>query len=386
MWNVDGLKSEKGEEVEDGSKRFRRGRLLLYGLSLAGWLLFVAAVSAYYNLGREDRGWPRFFFFGISMYLVFIPFALLGPMVFDAARGIYFSSQTKWGWLWRQLRLAALFFFAGLLLASPFDWWIWKSPGAPYYKVFLFPRIEMVISIIGGFFAFTVAGTLSGAFEGRSRRDAALAKMEARLTESKLQGLRDRLNPHFLFNALNAVVSLIRRERNEEAATMLLAVTELLDVSLRPGSAAFNPLSDEIKILRKYLEIERIRYGSKLRVVLDVGESAERVPVPSMLLQPLVENAVRHGISRRLEPGLVKVVARIESNLLSLKIYNDLPEMAESPSSEPGRGLGLSLTQARLETAYGESARLEAGPREEGGYLVHLTLPTRSVLVDGGQP
>ncbi|HYE59356.1 MAG TPA: histidine kinase, partial [Rhodothermales bacterium] len=200
----------------------------------------------------------------------------------------------------------------------------------------------------------------------RDRREQAL-RLEAELSEARLQVIKSQLKPHFLFNALNTVSSLVSR-RPEEARTVIARLSELLRRSLEAERESMVPLSRELGFVRSFLEIMQSRFRDRVTVVVDADDAATRALVPAFLLQPIVENAFTHGVSRRLRRGHVEVVATCEGAYLHIRVRDNGPgRMAEPTAPESGRGFGLRSTRARLEEAYGARYRLELQNRDEGG-------------------
>jgi two-component system LytT family sensor kinase len=184
------------------------------------------------------------------------------------------------------------------------------------------------------------------------------------------------LQPHFLFNTLNAISALIHEDA-DAADRMLARLGDLLRMTLEGGEQAEVPLSQELELLKRYLAIEEVRFADRLVVRLDFAPAALQARVPSLVLQPLVENAIRHGIARRSEPGRLDVSGVVDgSSQLRLTVHNDGP-----PLQRPlGEGIGLRNTRARLEQLYGSEQRLAIENDPAGGVRTVLQLPFRVAL------
>jgi hypothetical protein len=206
----------------------------------------------------------------------------------------------------------------------------------------------------------------------RDRRLRA-ARLEAQLARAQLQALRSELRPHFLFNALNAVSTLMHRDP-DAADTVLARLGDLLRASLDPRAHEVT-LEEELEVLGHYLGIERTRYGDRLAVRLDVAPDALPARVPHLLLQPLVENAIRHGIAPRPGPGRVEVRARRDGDDLHVVVRDDGLGGDALPRERGVPGLGLSNTRRRLRRLYGRRQRFRACPAPEGGFVVSMRLP-----------
>ena len=240
------------------------------------------------------------------------------------------------------------------------------------------------VAVLGVFYAvdYHRRHKESALLSARLRMQAAELRMHA--AEARLRALRMELNPHFLFNSLNAISGLVRKQQGDQAVRMLARLGDLLRATLDRDRGAETSLGEELELLGLYLDIERVRFGERLRVELDVDPAAAEVLVPTLVLQPLVENAVRHGVSRRPAGGVVRVAARLERDRLHLEV-RDSGGGFRLVGGRPREGIGLSNTRARLDEHYGGLATLAVGnaPAEEGGGArVLLSLPARSRVRD----
>jgi two-component system, LytTR family, sensor kinase len=205
----------------------------------------------------------------------------------------------------------------------------------------------------------------------RERSEEA-ARLEALLSRARLAQLESQLHPHFLYNTLNTISSVMYQDVGR-ADRMLARLGELLRASLDSGPPQV-PLEGEVQLLEKYLDIMRARFGSRLDVRVTIDPGARAALVPRLILQPLVENAIKHGIASRPEGGLVEVAARVESGGLHLDVRDDGPGVV--PGST-GRGIGLPNTAERLRRLYGDAARLDFVNAPNGGLRVTIALPLR---------
>jgi two-component system LytT family sensor kinase len=222
------------------------------------------------------------------------------------------------------------------------------------------------------------------ALEG-ARRERAQAlrttELEGQLARSELAVLRAQLHPHFLFNALNTAVSLVRANEPEAGVRVLTHLSDLLR-QLVHGVEQEVPLREELRILDSYLAIERARFESRLAIVVSVPESLLDAYVPGLVLQPLVENAIRHGVGKRDAPGNVRIDARSRGTTLELRVRDDGPGIAPgalAPRNGGGPGVGIANTRGRLSRLYGDAGALELRDASGGGAEVVVTLPLRYV-------
>ncbi|SDW66532.1 sensor histidine kinase [Lysobacter enzymogenes] len=206
--------------------------------------------------------------------------------------------------------------------------------------------------------------------ERMRERERRLLQVEAHLARSRLEALSAKLHPHFLFNTLNSIAELVHSDP-DVAEDVLVGLAELLHDSLDADQAPLRPLRAEAELIRTYLGIEQLRLGERLQTQWALDDDALDLPVPTLLLLPLVENAIVHAIARRREPGLLSVRATRENGRLIIEVANPLA----AGGSAPGSGLGLGTTRERLRWLYAEAATLEHGPTPDGRHLVRVGLP-----------
>lgn len=194
--------------------------------------------------------------------------------------------------------------------------------------------------------------------------------------DSQLRMLKYQLNPHFFLNALNSVSSLVRKGESDNAMQMLARIGDFLRLSLADPEEVRHPLADELDALETYLDIERIRFGDRLRTEFDIAPDTLAVSVPSFLLQPLFENAIKHGVGKSLEPVTISLAARISDEQLQIRVIDDGPGLAQEHDIETGAGgIGLINVRQRLESAYDENFEFELGSSETGGVSISICLP-----------
>jgi two-component system LytT family sensor kinase len=212
-------------------------------------------------------------------------------------------------------------------------------------------------------------------FRSSQERERRAAELEARLTSAKLQALRMQINPHFLFNTLNSIAALVYV--NPRAADEMLGdLSELLRRSLDSMEEQEIPLAQELEFIGAYLSIEQKRFGERLRLEQSVPDELMKALVPALILQPLVENAIRHGIEQRRGPGLISIEAKQEDKRLHLIVRDNGRGLPGADSNRSARrGIGLANTQARLQGLYGQAQRFSLGSAEPQGCQVDIYLP-----------
>lgn len=219
-----------------------------------------------------------------------------------------------------------------------------------------------------------IAQVVGDAQRLRQQEADALA-LGASLAEARLDALRAQLQPHFLYNVLNTASMLARAQRNEETVTVLARLGELLRYVLREGSGEV-PLGEDLDFLRRYLELEQLRFADRLRIEVTCDPALEALRLPALLLQPLVENAVRHGVARKPGAGTIAIAALRRGQELQIEVRDDGAGLAASmrPAEAEREGIGLRNTRARLAQRYGDRARLELIARDGGGTTARITI------------
>lgn len=290
-----------------------------------------------------------------------VPIHLLGLAVFSA-------SHTLWNWGSR----VVLFPLAGF---GAYDY------GAMPVRFFMeFPSDVIIYALV-----LTLAYLIEGYRHAQAQR-VAFSRLETRLARSQLENLRTQLHPHFLFNALHTVSS-VMYESPAAADSMLRKLSELLRRTM-DGDAATQQevaLSEELAALELYLDIMRARFGDRLRVDLDVAPETRSARVPALMLQPLVENALRHGAPPPPHVAHVRIVAERDGERLRLTVVDNGPGFLDPEAAGSGDGVGLSNTVARLDQLYGEEAKLLLDNDPGGGARVRVDLPLRPAPAAGAE-
>jgi sensor histidine kinase YesM len=200
------------------------------------------------------------------------------------------------------------------------------------------------------------------------------AQLETRLVRASLDALKMQLHPHFLFNTLNSITGLIRKERTREAEDVVAGLGELLRRSLDHRQEAMETLEEGLVFLRRYFDIECIRFQDRLKVEYDIEPKCLRALVPSLVLQPLVENAMKHGISKDASARLLRISAARDGTRLILTVYNDGPPLPKDDATL-NNGIGVQNTTARLHMLYGDEARLRLRDQPPRGVRAEVILP-----------
>jgi two-component system LytT family sensor kinase len=341
------------------------------------------------NLRRVISGWDGLVWY---VWLAAAPAILLLIRRYPLSRG-----RTGPNLLRLALGSVAIYFLVAnlryALRVGPYLW-LPDPSGLPLdWKAYR--RTEMVLLPLDfltycGFFAISFA--IESYFNYRQRaaeiRQLQLeaVRLQSELTQSQLSTLRGQLHPHFLFNAFNAVSTLVRQQKNESAVNMITQLCSMLRLTMQNIDRQELTLDQELDFVASYLEVERVRFSDKLQTEIEIEPEARRCIVPNLLLQPLVENAIKHGISRRVTAGCVRLTAERRGRRLVLKVIDDGPGVDAEVGPRTGPGIGLRNTRSRLRHVYGEDYQLEIMRRPEGGSLVFLDLPWREAPLAAAAP
>lgn len=348
------------------------GRWLWAGIILGWWTLNGFATASQYHLMRHQAEMPVSWSYALvtsmtSAYL-WIPitvFALWSASRFPFERG---------RWVRRlPIQIAAT---AGVILYRAFavvalNGWIgWYTELPPFSSL-------LVTSLANNTFLYwLLVGVAHAVHYARAyrQREQDAERLRIELVQVELEALRARLQPHFLFNALNTISSMVSRQP-EAAERMIARLSELLRHSLDREGAPEVMLRDELELVAAYLAIEEARFEDRLNVRWEVDPVTLGARVPPLLLQPLIENAVLHGIAPRSAPGTIEISATRADGALRLVVRDDGVGPPAGASSGGGNGVGLKSTRTRLERLYGERHGFHFGPAPAGGTIVEISLP-----------
>jgi two-component sensor histidine kinase len=248
----------------------------------------------------------------------------------------------------------------------------------PFWKLLTsFAAYELSLNLLA--YSAIIGITYATDFYRRYKeRELVATQLSAQLSRAQLHALRMQLNPHFLFNTMNTIAMLVRKQESDEAVKTLASLSDLLRYVLEDSRTQEVPLRQELEFVERYLAIEQIRFADRLQVRVDAASNTLDAHVPNLLIQPIVENAIIHGIASRASASLVEVTSRKVDDTLVLTVRDDGPGLQGSKASDVVEGVGLGNSRARLAQLYGEHQSLEltAAPRQ--GAIVRITLPFRT--------
>ena len=245
---------------------------------------------------------------------------------------------------------------------------------SPYMKLWF---VRFYDGLLSYFFLYTAVLTLNYVLDFRARlalRETEAARLNEQLVKAQLHALRQQIEPHFLFNTLNSVAGLVREGRSESAVVMIAELSDLLRRMLDDSTRQQVPLEEEMAFTQKYLDIQKVRFMDRLQVDVDIPGELHLAQVPSLILQPMVENAIKHGIAKRAQGGSIRIVASHSSGMLTLSVFNDGPSLPVNwETSRPG--VGISNVRSRLRTLYGTACDIHMRNPSSGGVEVSVSLP-----------
>lgn len=242
------------------------------------------------------------------------------------------------------------------------------------FSVYFTSEVLLYGGIVGVYFAIDYSRRYREKERAASELAVKASRLESSLTRANLEALRMQLNPHFLFNTLNTVSVLALKGEKQRVARMLSRLSDLLRLSLENDRQTLS-LKEELDFLERYLEIEQVRFRDRLSVEMDVADAAYDAEVPSLILQPIVENALKYGFSQTIGPGRVAIACHVRSNMLELTVTDTGLGFPESRTPSASTGVGIANARARLEQLYGANFTLEMTNHEEGGAIVKIRIP-----------
>jgi len=334
--------------------------------STAAFLAFATASQTYLSMLSHGHSFARILLWQLGIWLFWV---CLAPWIVRASGRHGFPAIAGLGLLLTAAHLAA---------AAQLTVWV-----QPYVEVVsytfrqalrLFPFLFLIDPLI--YAILVVGGSAFAAYERARRLELRESQLEAELTRAQLDALRLEIQPHFLFNTLNAIAALIRLKDNVAALSMLVGLSDLMRATLDRPPGQLAPLGDEMALITRYIDLQRARFGDRLEVAYRIDESSRFIEVPTLLLQPIVENALRHGLASHAGPVHLEIGASARhASGLRLWVTDDGAGLPVGFDVSRDAGTGLRNTRSRIARIYGSSATLTVGPHVPAGTTVEITLP-----------
>ena len=373
--------------------------IVVWGASFGIWtLVSIAATTTIYQLYSHVNNAPRLGTIAGMEFSHILTYAPLTPFVLAFA--LRFPIQ-RHNWVKRSLLHLAVgvaFTLGHLALKSvtPYGYYdpVHREWGSaiwdPYTHAFrdlwtVFRRMFLanVVDDVTGVYVSIVLIAHALSYYRRFRdRELRALQLEGQLTKAHLQALKSQLQPHFLFNTMHSISALMLIDVNA-ADRMMTRLSDLLRISLESANTQITTLKRELEFVNCYIEIEKVRFEERMKVCYDIAPEMLDALLPHLLLQPLVDNAVKHGISKLPQGGEIGISVHREGDSLHLEVKDNGPGLS-SPSTLPTNGLGLSVTRERLESLYGQEQSMELISPAEGGAVIRISIPLR--METGEQP
>ncbi len=346
-----------------------------------GWVALGLINAAQVVVGMRAvdmrHNWSTLFFVSAVSWLVW---ACATPLVLELGRRFPPTRAGGWkGWAFH----GATCLFLGIVDAcwvAALEYFLNPYAEGPYpsYKIYaikmFYNRFHLELITYA---AILAAGYTIDSLRRLALREAEAARLSAELSKAQLDALRRQLEPHFLFNSLNGISGLVRSGENDAAVDMIAGLSDLLRRVLEDSGSQLVPLAEELSFLERYVELQSMRFGDRLSVNVDVPFDLYSALVPSLILQPLVENAILHGIETRVEGGSIRIGARAEGGVVTLYVHNDGPALSTGArDSRPG--VGISNTRGRLDRLYGSAGTIELRNHNEAGVETIVQVPYRT--------
>jgi len=354
---------------------------VLWWASLGLWTLLSLADAVDYFVSWKLQGAPRPFSRALAAaFPGWEAWALLAPAIFWFGRRVPLRWPAKPGPVLAHIAFSGVIGTLHTLVHVTFGWLLQLRPSSlglmQYFEGTLLDWLPISILTYWTIIALEHGVEYYYRFREEQVRAADLGR---RLTEARLEALTAQLHPHFLFNTLNAAVALVRTSDNVKAAKVLTQLGDILRHLLQTAPTQEVPLREELAFLRQYLEIEQTRFSHRLTVSIRVPEELLDAAVPNLILQPLVENAIRHGLASHDRAGLVELSAETANGMLQLRVEDDGPGLPAGWSLDRSVGVGLGNVRSRLGHLYNSPSGLELLNRASGGVAAIITIPLRTM-------
>ncbi len=356
--------------------RSESSRWLWIGVIWFGVGLFDATQNVFIMRAEGmHHAWGHLF---VTLLLLWLPWALATPLVLRLGRRyppVRWRSFIVWAMhlaACAAIGLVSAFWNAGLEeLLNPWA----KSPAPDPFGDLWLQKFEN--GLLSYLILYGIILLVSHMLESRERlaqQQTETAGLNEQLSKAQLSALRRQIEPHFLFNTLNAIAGLVREKRNDAAVSMIAGLSDFLRRVLEDSNRQQVPLEEELEFAMKYLDIQKMRFSERLQVSVNVPSELLAAQVPSLILQPMVENAVKHGIAKRVQGGAIRIAAFRSNGSLTLSVYNDGPSLPAGWETTHS-GIGISNVRTRLQGLYGDAFELSMRNQEPGGVEVLVSVP-----------
>jgi LytS/YehU family sensor histidine kinase len=325
------------------------------------------------------HAWTSLF---ITSVLSWLPWAIATPLVFGLAAK-YPAAR------WRQPGVWARHLAACAAVGVVYAAWVamWEELLNPWAADAVTPFLQLwpqkffsgLLSFVILYGIILLVASMLDSRERLAYHETESARLSEQLSKAQLHALRRQIEPHFLFNTLNAIAGLVRENRNDAAVSMIAELSDFLRRVIDDSNRQQVPLGEELEFALKYLDIQKVRFAERLQVSVSVPSELFSTAVPSLILQPMVENAVKHGIAKRVQGGVIRIRAFPTEDKVTLSVYNDGPMLPQGWEQQPS-GIGLANVRTRLQSLYGEQFEVKIHNQEPGGVEVSICVPLEQAV------
>jgi len=360
----------------DTGRSSRRSQWFWSALIWSGVGLFDATQNVFVMRAEGmHHAWVRLF---VRLLISWLPWALATPMVLYLGRRYPPTKVipiSNWGIHLGACALIGLVYSAWVVgLDTLLNPWLTPPPAGGYPHAWLDSFYNGLLANVILYGAILAISYVLDSRERLARQQTETARLNEQLSKAQLDALRRQIEPHFLFNTLNAIAGLVREKRNDAAVSMIAELSDFLRRVVDDSDRQQVPLGEEIEFLQKYVDIQKVRFAERLDVTMNVPEELFSAQVPSLILQPMVENAVKHGIAKRMQGGAIRVSAFRSDGRLTLSVYNDGPRLP-ADWDKTGSGIGLSNVRTRLQGLYGDGFDLNMRNQDPDGVEISFSVP-----------
>lgn len=326
--------------------------------------------------GNHHQPWPPIF---ATELVSWLPWALATPLVIAVARRYP---------LFRSINARSVGIHLALFVAISAIVETWSTALQMVFNPWAYPQrpafldtwtvmcLYQAVTFLTAYALIVTVTFIMDAKASMARQITEAARLNEELSNAQLASLRRQIDPHFLYNTLNSIAGLVRDHLNEAAVSMIVGLSEFLRRSSEDSHRSQVALQEEVEYLQRYIDIQKVRFGERLQVSVDIPAELLRAEVPNLLLQPLVENAIKHGIAKRVAGGTVRVAGERHSTHLCLSVYNDGPTLpADWEAAQTG--VGIRNLRTRLQILHGNQSELRLRRASSAGVEVLVTLPFR---------
>lgn len=355
-------------------------RWIRYAAFVAGWgfLGFVLSIEVYFNnRAGMKMGSVDFVEVALPQFGRAVMWALMAPLILRMREKMPLSRGHWWGGIGFHLGMSFVVmatYYLGRMLAYML---FWEELSGEFWPTAFKSFYGRNIIDMAYYWAVLAFGYSLEIYHRYKNEELKSVQLEARLVETELKALREQLRPHFLFNTLNTISVLVREKKNDDAVTLIARLSSLLRMSLDNTRVHEVTVRQEMDFLERYIDIQKARFSDRLNVGIAIEPAAMEARIPNLLLQPLVENAILHGIASKSGPGRVDVTGRVEDGKLHLEVRDDGPGLGDG-MKRAKEGVGLSNTRERIAKIYGAQGQLSLRSEPGRGVTVQIVLPCRT--------